>query len=55
MQKAASWKTPQSGVFHCAWKSAHPADSHFSHSSGYDCLILKITPEKEQLISRQFD
>ena len=46
MQKAASWKTPQSGVFHCAWKSAHPADSHFSHSSGYDCLILKINPGK---------
>src|SRR6516164_758853 len=46
MQKAASWKTLQSGVFHCAWKSAHPADSHFSHSSSYDCLILKINPGK---------
>ena len=38
--------TPQSGVFHYAWKSAHPADSHFLHSSGYDCLILKINPGK---------
>ena len=33
--KAASWKSPQNGLSHCAWKSAHTADSHFTHSLDY--------------------
>jgi hypothetical protein len=28
--KAAPWKSPQNGLSHLAWKSAKPADSHFS-------------------------
>ena len=28
--KAASWKSPQNGLSHCAWKSTHTADSHDS-------------------------
>src|ERR1022692_496784 len=32
--KAAPWKSPKNGLFHLAWKSAHPADFHFPHSLG---------------------
>ena len=27
--KAAPWKSPKTGLFHLAWKSANPADFHF--------------------------
>jgi hypothetical protein len=34
--KAAPRKSPKNGLFHLAWKSAHPADFHFPHSLGGD-------------------
>jgi hypothetical protein len=34
--KAAPWKSPKTGLFHLAWKSAHPTDFHFPHSLGGD-------------------
>jgi hypothetical protein len=35
MEKAAAWKSPKSGLSHCAWKSSKKRwISHFSHSSG---------------------
>jgi hypothetical protein len=39
MEKAATWKSPKSGLSHCAWKSRKSGGiSHFSHSSGGDSV-----------------
>jgi hypothetical protein len=35
MEKGAAWKSPKSGLSHCAWKSCKSGGiSHFSHSFG---------------------
>jgi hypothetical protein len=44
MEKAAAWKSPKSGLSHCAWKfRKRRGISHFSHSSGDGGLV---GPEK---------
>ena len=45
--KAASWKSPQNGLSHCAWKSAHTADSHFTHSLDYYWKIKNALPRQK--------
>ncbi len=46
--KAASWKSPQNGLSHCAWKSAHTADSHFTHSLDYYWKIKNARPRQKR-------
>src|SRR5271166_6866486 len=45
--KAASWKSPQNGLSHCAWKSAHTADFHFTHSLDYYRKIKNVRPRQK--------
>lgn len=44
--KAAPWKSPQYGLSHLAWKSAKPADSHFSTATtATDGLFIRAARE----------